>query len=162
MVGPAEEEVKVKNLKNQRRIAAKLLKVGENKVWFDPNRLDEIASAITRTGIRHLISDLAIQAKPETNISRFRARKTALQKRKGRRKGPGSRKGTPQSRLSRKEAWMLKVRTQRKFLREIKNKKLISATNYRNIYSKIKGGFFRSKRHIKLYLTEHNLFNKKK
>lgn len=162
MAGSAEEEIKVKDLKNQKKIAAKLLKVGENKVWFDPNRLDEIASAITRTGIRHLISDLAIQAKPKTGISKFRTRKTAEQKRKGRRKGPGSRKGKIHARFPKKKAWMLKVRTQRKFIKDIKEKDLISSSNYRNIYSKIKGGFFRSKRHIKLYLTEHNLFKKKK
>ena len=34
------------NLKNQRRIAASLLKCGENRVWIDPNRLEDASDAI--------------------------------------------------------------------------------------------------------------------
>ena len=30
------------NLSNQKRISAKLMKVGKKRVWFDSNRLDEI------------------------------------------------------------------------------------------------------------------------
>ena len=57
---------------------------------------------------------------------------------------------------------MAKIRIQRKFLAEIKEKKLLDSKTYRPLYLKAKGGFFRNKRHIKLYLEEHNLINKKK
>lgn len=149
-------------LTSQKRIAAQLLKVGENKVWFDPDRLEEIKEAITKTDIRGLIKDLAIQAKPQKSISGYRSRKIKTQKRKGRRKGDGSRKGTKNARLSKKDAWKSKIRAQRKFIKSLKVKELINTQTYRNIYAKTKGGFFRSCRHIKLFLNEHGLFNNKK
>ncbi|MEA3379062.1 MAG: 50S ribosomal protein L19e [Nanoarchaeota archaeon] len=148
-------------LTSQRRTAAQLLKVGENRVWFDPDRLDEIKGAITKADMRSLIKDLAIQARPYTGISSFRSRKLKIQKKKGRRKGAGSRKGAIKSRLKKKDAWKSKVRSQRKFIKALKEKKLIEIGTYRNTYSKIKGGFFRSCRHIKLFLNEHNLFKQK-
>ncbi|RME55502.1 50S ribosomal protein L19e [Candidatus Woesearchaeota archaeon] len=149
-------------LTSQRRIAAQLLKVGENKVWFDPDRLDEIKEAITKADIRSLISNLAIQAKPDKGISGYRSKKIKVQKSKGRRKGKGSKKGTKKARLPKKDAWMAKVRSQRKFIKELKAKNLIKVNTYRNLYSKIKGGFFRSRKHIKMFLSEKELFNQKK
>ena len=85
------------NLSHQRRISAKLLKIGENKVWFDPDRITEIKEAITKADIRALINDYAIQAKPKNAQSRSKARKIKKQKSKGRRKGAGSRKGKQKS-----------------------------------------------------------------
>ena len=147
-------------LKVQKRIAGKLLKVGINRVWFDQNRLEEIKEAITRADINHLIRDKAIQAKPERGISSFRNRKLIVQRRKGQRKGQGSRKGKPTSRLKSKTAWIRKIRSQRKFLRYLKDSKLINSNIYKKLYLMCKGGFFRSRRHIKLYLTERNLMKK--
>lgn len=147
-------------LKVQKRIAGKLLKVGINRVWFDQNRLEEIKEAITRADINHLIRDRAIQSKPEKGISSFRNRKLIVQRRKGQRKGQGSRKGKPTSRLKSKTGWMRKIRSQRKFLRYLKDNKLINSNIYKKLYLMCKGGFFRSRRHIKLYLTEHNIMKK--
>jgi len=149
------------NLKNQRKLSAQLLKVGINRIWFDQDRLDEIKEAITKADLKTLINDGVIQAKPIKGISKFRARKKKLQKRKGRQKGPGSRKGKKTARLGRKKAWVSLVRTQRDFVKLLKNKKIITNKSYRKIYKKISGGYFRSKRHIKLFLTEHNLIKKK-
>ncbi len=36
------------DLKNQKRLAADILKCGENRVWIDPERGDEVKSSITR------------------------------------------------------------------------------------------------------------------
>ena len=36
------------NLTTQRRLAASILKVGENRVWIDPNEAEEVSRAITR------------------------------------------------------------------------------------------------------------------
>lgn len=149
------------NLSTQRRLAAEVMNVGQKRVWFDSERLSEIKEAITKADIRRLVQDLAIQAKAETGISKGRTRKRKEQKRKGRRAGPGSRKGKKRARLPKKDAWMAKIRAQRNFLKELKEKKMIEAKAYRNIYKKCKGGFFRSVRHIKIYMTEHKLFKKK-
>lgn len=149
-------------LTSQRRIASQLLKCGENRVWLDPARIPEISEAITKADIRKLINDLAIQKKPEQGQSKFRARKRLTQKRKGRQQGPGTRKGTRHARIDRKDLWMLKTRSQREFAKELRDKQLIPNAVYHDVYKKVKGGFFRSIRHIKLYLDERSLFNKKK
>lgn len=149
-------------LTTQRRIAAALLKCGVHRVWFDKNRLLEIKESITKADIRKLINDLAIQKRPENAISGFRRRKRLIQLRKGRQAGPGSRKGKKTARLTPKKAWMLKVRIQRKFLRELRDKKIITPGTYKTLYRRSKGGFFRSRRHVKLYIEEHNLVHHEK
>lgn len=147
-------------LSSQKRLAAQILGVGETRVSFDNSKLPEIKEAITKADIRSLISKGFIKSKPVKSVSRFRARKLKSQKRKGRRSGIGSRKGTPASRLPKKRRWISKVRVQRSFIKELKNKKKVTLATYRKSYKMIKGNFFRSKRHIKLYLEEHNLFKK--
>lgn len=149
------------NLKTQRRIAANLLKVGTNKVKFDEDKLNDIKEALTKEDIRGLIKEKAITAKPEKGISSFRFRKLRAQKKKGRRREEGSREGRRKARLPRKRAWILKVRTQRKFAKSLRKKELITSKIHRTLIRQIKGNFFRSKRHIKLYLEEHALFKKK-
>lgn len=149
-------------LKTQKRIAADILKVGINRVKFDSEKLSEIKEAITKSDIRGLIKQGSIKSKPYQSQSRGRARKLLVQKRKGRRKGPGSRKGKKTARLSTKDTWMKKIRLQRKFLRLLKSKNLLIPKNYRNLILKAKGGFFRSKRHIKLFIEEHNMVEEKK
>jgi len=149
------------NLATKRRIAAEVLKVGKGRVWFDSDRLSEIKEAITKADIRRLVQDLAIQAKPVTGNSRSRIRNTKEQTRKGTRKGPGSRKGTKRARLSKKDAWMAKIRAQRNFLKRVKEKKLLETKTYRDVYNKCRGGFFRSVRHMRVYMTDHGLFRKK-
>lgn len=139
----------------QRRLAARLLKCGQQRIWFDQARLSEIKEAITKKDIRSLIKDLAIQKRPEQGISRGRARNIIAQKRKGRRQGPGSKEGTAYARLPRKRRWIAKIRTQRSLLKALKAKKKITTATFHGLYRKAKGGFFRSRRHIKLYLEEH-------
>ncbi|MFH1506407.1 MAG: 50S ribosomal protein L19e [archaeon] len=148
-------------LDTQKRLAGHLLKCSPKKIKFDPKRLDEIREAITKTDIRGLIGDKAIIREPKRGISRVRARKIAKQKRKGLRKGPGSRKGTPNARLPSKTRWITAVRVQRNFLKELKDKELVTPQDYRKLYRKVKGGFFRSKRHIKLFIEEHDMVKKK-
>lgn len=147
-------------LNSQRRLAAQLLKVGESRVWFDDDRLDEVKEAITKKDIKKLIKDLAIQARPQIGVSGFRRRKKALQKRKGRQQGRGSRKGTFNARKPSKEDWMARVRLQRKLLKKFRDKKVIDPKFYRALYMKSKGGFFRSRRHVLLYLAEQGVFKK--
>lgn len=145
------------NVKIQKRIASKLLKAGSKKVVFDEDKLPEIKEAITKKDIRNLISRGIMTAKKERGISRYRARRRLIQKRKGRRSGEGSRKGKRGARLSRKKKWMLAARIQRDFIKNLRDKEMVNRSDYGNMYKKIKGGFFRSKRHIRLYLDEHKL-----
>ena len=147
------------NLKNQKRIAAQLLKVGKNKIEFDQSKLPEIKEAITKSDIRSLIASKIIKKKKLPFQSRASARKIKKQKSKGRRKGRGSRKGTSTSRLSRKRSWILKVRSQRKFIANLKNTKKVTSKVYRELYKMIKSNKFRTIRLIKLYLGESKLIS---
>lgn len=139
-------------LNSQKRIAAGILKTGLDRVWFDPARLSDIKEAITKHDLRALIREGGIKAKPVKATSKFWVRKRKMQKRKGRRKGEGSRKGKKTARLNQKRVWINKIRLQRDFLKELRNKDKITKAVYKELYLKSKGGFFRSKRHIKLYL----------
>lgn len=142
----------------QKRIAGQLLKCSPKRITLKPALLADIKEAITKSDIRLLISDRVIKKKPVKGVSRVRARKIREQKRKGLRRGHGSRKGTRNASTPEKEKWMARVRSQRAFLKELKEKGLISGQTYRSLYRKSKGGFFRSKRHIKLYLDDRRLW----
>jgi len=148
------------NLSVQKRMAASILKAGKNRIIFDNSKLNEIKEAITKRDIRNLINSGVIKLDQKHGFSSFRINKLRAQKRKGKRKGLGSRKGKKTARLGRKKKWMIKVRVQRKFLKYLKQNKLISIHVYRKIYKMIKSDVFRSKRHLKLYLDENNLIRK--
>ncbi len=149
-------------LRSRKRLAADVMKCSPKKVWFNPGRLDEIGEAITKFDIRQLIKDHAIMKKPSNSTSRGRARKILVQKRKGRKSGEGSKKGKKTARLSKKRKWINKVRIMRRFLKELRDKEIIARKDYRMLYGKVKGGFFRSKRHIKLYIEENKLAKNEK
>ena len=142
------------NVRSQRRIAAAILRVGENRVWLDPEDIDAISSAITRTEIRRLIHEGAIRALPETRSSKGRSRTLKAKKKIGRRTGPGSRKGI---RVPTKKAWMLRIRAIRDRLRELRDKRMIQTQTYRKLFLMAKGGSFRSSSHLDEYIEAHKL-----
>lgn len=148
-------------LKTQRRIAAQVLKVGTGKVWFNPEKLSEIKEAITKSDIRSLIREKTIRIKKIQHQSKVGSRWLKIKKRKGLRSGQGSRKGKRTARLSRKKAWIAKIRSQRAFLRLLKEKNLIDNNTFKGTMAKAKGGFFRNKRHIKIYLQEKGILKEK-
>lgn len=148
-------------MRTQKRLAAEILNCSEKRVWFDKESLEDIKEAITKADIRALIKDGVIKRKRVKGISKVRARKRKQQKRRGQRRGLGRRKGKAGARLPKKKAWMNKIRIQRRFLKELRDKRLIKESTYRKLYSKAKGGFFRSKRHLKLYITDNKLVNKR-
>ena len=140
------------DLRLQRRLAAQILDCGVNRVWIDPNALDEVAAAATKEDVRELIERGLIKRKPVQGVSRARINKRRAQKRKGRRRGHGRRKGKKTARLSRKRAWILRVRALRKRLRELKHQNVIDRRTYRILYRKVKGGEFRSVSHLNAYI----------
>src|SRR4030067_1337770 len=78
------------NLTSQRRLASQILKVGQNRVWVDPARVEDVEGAITREEVRKLIHEKIIACLPEKGVSRGRAKTVQEKKRKGRRMGQGS------------------------------------------------------------------------
>ncbi len=140
------------DVKFQRRMAADILKCGYDRVWIDPNGLEEVAEAVTRSDIRSLIKDGFIGKKQKKGISRGRARHLAMQKKKGKRKGPGSRRGAKYARQPRKRRWIQTIRPIRRRLRELRDSGEIDATTYRRFYLYAKGGMFRSTAHMESHL----------
>ncbi len=57
---------------------------------------------------------------------------------------------------------MDKVRPLRKLLRELKDSGKLDRNNYRKLYSAVKGGAFRNKKHLLYYLKERELLKKVK
>ncbi len=140
------------DVKYQKRIAADMLKCGVNRVWISPEHLDEVADAITREDIKELIDRNVIQKRQKKGVSRGRARYISEQKKKGRRKGPGSRKGKKLAGTSKKEKWMTRIRPIRSELKELRDSGKITPQEYRKYYMRAKGGMYRSKAHLKLHL----------
>jgi len=149
------------NLKVQKRVCAQILKCGPSRIVFDETKLDEIKEAITKADLKGLIDAELISKKKIKGVSRVRARKNAVQRRKGRRRGQGKRKGSLKVRQGKKKTWMSQVRVQRNFVKMLRQKDLIDQPAFRTLYTKIKGGFFRSRRHIKVYMTDYQLIKKK-
>ncbi len=150
------------NFTFQKRMASEILKCSPKKVRFDEESLSDIKESITKESIRGLIDTDRIWKLPPNTPSRGRARKRLLQIRKGRRKGLGSKKGTHAARIRPKREWIYRMRLQRKIVRELRDRKMIQPDIYRMLYMKVKGGFFRSRRHLKLYLDEQKLVGRKK
>lgn len=148
-------------MKSKKRLAAQLLKTSPKKIKIAPDAHEDVKKAITRSDMRGLIAIKKVILVRSNQHSRVRARKTAEQKKKGRQRGRGSQKGKQYATVTRKERWMARVRTQRKFLKELREKGLLTPSSYRHLYARSKGGFFRNKRHIKLYMEEHSLVVKK-
>jgi large subunit ribosomal protein L19e len=149
------------SLKNQRRLAAEILKIGENRVWINPERIDDVQMAITREEIKKLIHEGAIKKLKESGISRARTRVLRKKRKKGLRRGPGSRTGSSGARISKKEAWMRKIRSLRRRLRELKAKKIITVSTYRKVYRMAGSGTFKSIAEMERYLKANNLWRKR-
>ena len=148
-------------MRNKKNLAAKILNTSPKKVVFAPDALDDIQKAITRSDMRGLIAVGKVSKANVNQHSRAGARRVAEQKAKGRRRGKGSRKGSKHSIVTRKEKWIDRIRAQRGLIKELRDKNLLSTSNYRLLYTKSKGGYFRNRRHIKLYLKEHHLIETK-
>ena len=143
------------DLSAQRRLAADVLGVGKNRIWFDPEAQGDIVDAITREDVRQLVDQGTIQAEDKRGNSRGRARERAKKRAYGHRKGPGSRKGKAGARQNSKDQWIDRIRAQRRKLAELREEGQLGPTEYRDLYNKSKGGEFASVRYMMNYIDEH-------
>lgn len=130
------------------------MKVSKKRIVIQNSSSEEIKDAITKADVRGLIKSGIITVKQKKGISRVRANKIRKQKRKNNQKGPGSRKGTKNARLSKRVQRINTTRKQREFLQYLKEKGKITNESFKKLYSLVKGGFFRSLRHLKLYISD--------
>ncbi|ALM74112.1 50S ribosomal protein L19e [Thermococcus barophilus] len=147
-------------MRMQRRIAAEILKCGENRIWIDPERIEDVKSAITREDIKRLIKEGVIKKKPVKGQSTYRAKIRHEQRKRGRHRGPGSRKGKKTARMGKKERWIMTIRALRKELRKLKAEKKIDVHTYRRLYIRAKGGQFKNKHQLYLFLEEKGILKR--
>lgn len=143
------------DISTQKEMASDVLGVGKNRVWIDPDRQNEVADAITKQDIRNLIESGVIKKKDKQGTSRGRAREKLAQKDKGRKKGDGRRKGSHGGRKSDKDEWKEKIRALRKELKERRDSGELESSEYRELYDMAKGGFFRNKKHMNIYIQKN-------
>lgn len=147
-------------MKLQKRLASEIMGCSQNKVALNEDAMDEIKEAITKHDIKIQIGKKNIRKRPDKGVSRSRANATLKQKKKGLQKGEGSRKGTANARTDRKETWKNRVRKQRNYIKRLYENDKLDTRTHRDLYNKIKGNFFRSVRHMKMYLEERGLMKK--
>lgn len=140
------------DLRNQKRVAAEVLKCGATRVWIDPLHTDEVAEAVTRADIRGLVKKGYVKKVQSGGVSKARARKIAEQKEKGRRRGPGSRKGASGAREPTKPRWIRTIRPLRATLKDLRDTEKITSAQYRRYYLQAKGGRYKSKAQLLFHM----------
>ncbi|MDD5317485.1 MAG: 50S ribosomal protein L19e [Candidatus ainarchaeum sp.] len=133
------------SVKTVRRVAARLLGVGESRVFIRPDSVKEAEEALTADDIRTLITEGAVYAGRIKGVPRIRARILHRKKRKGRRGGAGSRKGARYASVPKKELWKAKTRLQRATLKELRAGGRLKEGVYRKAYRMVKGNAWRSR-----------------
>jgi large subunit ribosomal protein L19e len=123
--------------------------------------MGDVEGAITREEVKKLIHEKIIVSLPEKGVSRSRAKTIRKKKGVGRRKGPGSRTGSGHAKISKKEAWMSKIRSLRRKLRELKASRVITESTYRKLYGVAGSGKFASVADLERYLKAHDLWRKR-
>ena len=134
----------------QKKIAAKVMKCGVEKIWIDPKN-EKVKQAITRRDIRRFIKEGAIKKIP----AKKKKKKIAKPQQR-----MGSRKGSKGSRRGKKSSWLRAIRPQREMIKELREKKQLEPKTYRKIYKLVKGGMFRSRSHLMIYLKDKKMIKK--
>ncbi|MEM0131360.1 MAG: 50S ribosomal protein L19e [Saccharolobus sp.] len=132
------------NLKPQKRLSAKVAKVGLKRVKIPVEFMAEVQETLTKNEIRRLIKEGKIIILNKTGISTGRLnkrRKNRLLKSEG--KKVGSRKGKKGARAKRKEMWVRRIRKIRRYLRWLRDNNVIDNHTYRMLYLKAKGGNYK-------------------
>ncbi len=146
--------MKMNSIKN---IASDELKVGKSRVWIDTNNLDKVLDVTTRDDVKKLINLHIIKRKNKKGNSNMRLKKRITQLQKGRRRGPGSVRGTKYARYPRKRRWISLIRALRSELKTLKEENKIGSEAYRKYYRIIKSGSFTSRAQLVSHLKSSSL-----
>jgi len=131
------------NLAKKKMLAAKVLKVGKNRIVFVEGHLGEIKEAITRMDMLDLHKSGVIQ------IKEVKGRKKIVRRKNRRRVGKVKQKVN-----TRKAEYVIITRKLRKFVRGLVRTGAIGKDRSREIRKQIRSRKFKSKRHLKESLEE--------
>jgi large subunit ribosomal protein L19e len=131
------------NLTKRRELAAKVLKVGKNRIIFAEGHLAEIKEAITRMDIKDLHESGAIK------IREIKGRAKIVKRKNRRRTGKIKKKVNV-----RKKEYVIITRKLRAFLRGMVRTGAVDKEKNREIRKQIRSRKFKSKRHLKESLEE--------
>jgi large subunit ribosomal protein L19e len=131
------------NLANKKALAAKVLGVGKNRIYFVEENLGEIKEAITRQDIQDLHKAGAIQIKD------VQGRKKIVKRKHRRRTGKVKKKVN-----TRKKEYVTITRKLRTFLKYVLKTGNISKEKYRETRRQIRARKFKSKRNLKESLEQ--------
>jgi large subunit ribosomal protein L19e len=129
------------NLRNKKKLAAKVFGVGKNKIIFDELHINEIKEAITKQDMRDLYAEGMIR------IREFRG-KLKNEKRTTRR-GPGKIKRKIKIK---KSGYVIITRKLRRYLKELKKQGKITNERFFELRKKVKARAFKDKSHLRDYI----------
>jgi len=109
-----------------------------------------------------LIKEGLIHRVQKKGTSKKYSKKLLEQKKKGRKRGTGKKKGKKGAKNPGKKIWMNKIRPIRDMLKELRDNKKITKSDYRTLYLRAKGGMFRNKKHLLYYMKDHGILKEKK
>lgn len=133
-----------------KRLAADILHIGTNKIKIKPEEIKKAEEALTRADVRGLIKDGIVYAMKK---------KGRRKKERKRKRGAGNVKG---SATVQKDKWMVQVRSQRKYLKQLLKNGALDKKHKNAVYGRIKSGLFKSKKTMLTYLKENSLVNENK
>jgi large subunit ribosomal protein L19e len=128
-------------LDKKKKLAARTLHVGKDRILFNPTRLTDIKEAITKEDIRSLLKDKAIKIKPVTGK---RKRKRKRRRREGKIKKKVKR---------RKKEYIIRIRKLRSYLKKLKESNEINKESYHKLRRLAKSGMFHSLKHLKEHVA---------
>ncbi len=143
----------VVNLKTKRRLVARILGVGANRIKFDSEYLDDVADAITRDNIRSLLTANIIEVKPIKGTSKGRAYHKKSQRHKRGTK-QGSKKGSKGTRVGKKQVYVRKIKALRYRLKVSKLREEITNEDYWKLYRQAGGNQIRNLAHLRSLIEE--------
>ena len=135
---------KMKNLRAKKAMAMKVLGVGKDRVWLDPERLQEIKEVVTKQDIAALIKEGIIKKKSIVGDKKRAHHKRLLRKKRGRRRGQGKKR---KKIINSKRDYVKKIRKLRRYIRHCRS--LLSEEDYRNTKKLIEGGQIRELKELK-------------
>lgn len=143
----------VVNLAAKRRLISRVAGVGIHRIRLDPEKLPDVADAITRENARGLITAGIVTIKPAGGTSRGRAQNKRDQRNKRGTK-QGSKQGRKGARTQRKRTYVAKVRSLRRLLKIAKDRKDITNPEFWSLYKRVGGNTVRNKAHLRQLMQE--------